>query len=257
VTRDDKVNFCMRIESKTGEKRSSGYVDDGFVLSAKRVGDDFYISQYAAFPGECKSGELPQHRYCAMLRKRTLNGFSSFHLCLTGLREETMGSVSHSFVKSSNPKTDIRRFRVQIPQPTHPVDSKYVWDLDTPIRCYPQNSCLSRDKCVSFIETLERKTSNKVEAPVLRLSNKLPEWDPVNECYVMKFLHKRVRMCSKKNILLHQSSSEGAIETPVLQFGKRDRSETRSTFVLDFRHPLSPIQAFSIALSGFAFTEQR
>lgn len=66
VTRKNGAEFCMALE--TNASRGSRGKPDAFVLSAKRVGDDFYISRYEAFPSEGRPGEVPAGRYCAVLR---------------------------------------------------------------------------------------------------------------------------------------------------------------------------------------------
>ena len=79
---------------------------------------------------------------------------------------------------------------------------------------------------------------------------------------MMKFLRKRVRRASSKNVVMYRAddlmqeggSSEVDQDNAVYQFGKtRVENDRKSVFVLDFRNPVAPLQAFAIALSGFAF----
>ena len=44
-----------------------------------------------------------------------------------------------------------------------------------------------------------------------------------------------------------------------MQFGKIEAHKhlAKSTFVLDFRNPIPPLQAFAMALSSFAFKDTR
>lgn len=66
VTRTNDSEFCMALE--TNASRGTKGQADAFVLSAKRIGDDFYISRYEAFPSEDQTGAVPAGRYCAVLR---------------------------------------------------------------------------------------------------------------------------------------------------------------------------------------------
>lgn len=73
--------------------------------------------------------------------------------------------------------------------------------------------------------------------------NKEPIWDDARACYTINF-NGRVSVASVKNF---QLMIEGGDESIVMQFGKTGKS----TFSLDVRWPLSPVQAFSIVMSAF------
>jgi hypothetical protein len=97
-----------------------------------------------------------------------------------------------------------------------------------------------------------------------RCVNKLPEWSPDLESLVLKFQGNRILSASAKNFLLFEenlqgyrkiySNSEegGAEDAAILQFGKSSPTQ----FILDFKHPLSPLQAFGIAISSFMFSNE-
>jgi len=74
------------------------------------------------------------------------------------------------------------------------------------------------------------------------LGNKPPKWNAQVRAYVLDF-NNRVTKPSVKNFQLVQSSDHNTV---VLQFGRVGRE----SFSLDFRWPLSPLQAFAIALSS-------
>lgn len=96
----------------------------------------------------------------------------------------------------------------------------------------------------------------------VRCVNKLPEWSPDLESLVLKFQGNRILSASAKNFLLfeenlqgyrknYSNSEEGGSEdAAILQFGKSSPTQ----FILDFKHPLSPLQAFGIAISSFMFS---
>jgi len=78
-----------------------------------------------------------------------------------------------------------------------------------------------------------------------QLMNKPPNWSDEVGAYVLNF-NGRVTMASVKNF---QLVSPDDLETVVVQFGRVGKD----LFTLDFRFPLSPLQAFGIALSSFDY----
>jgi hypothetical protein len=76
-------------------------------------------------------------------------------------------------------------------------------------------------------------------------SNKSPKWNDTIGAYVLNF-NKRVTEASVKNFQLVNSTDP---DTVYLQFGKVGKD----AFNIDFRHPISPFQAFSICLTAFEY----
>lgn len=89
---------------------------------------------------------------------------------------------------------------------------------------------------------LERWKSNQM-TDLLELHNKQPVWSDETQAFVLNF-HGRVTQASVKNFQLVHTADEDYI---VLQFGRI----SDDLFTLDYRFPLSALQAFSIALSSF------
>jgi len=75
------------------------------------------------------------------------------------------------------------------------------------------------------------------------LENKKPKWNERNQAYVLDF-NGRVEKPSVKNFQLVDPRDEDDV---IMQFGK----VTDDTFNLDLEWPLSPYQAFCIALTSF------
>ncbi|GAB5354862.1 hypothetical protein AAMO2058_000155800 [Amorphochlora amoebiformis] len=75
------------------------------------------------------------------------------------------------------------------------------------------------------------------------LCNKKPKWNQNIRAYCLNF-HGRVTLPSVKNFQVSNADNE---EHVVLQFGKVGEHE----FTLDLTYPLSPLQAFAVALSSF------
>lgn len=78
------------------------------------------------------------------------------------------------------------------------------------------------------------------------MHNILPLFDEQKKQYGLKFLENRVQQPSHKNFLLAKSNEDNE-DNIIMQFGRIDDSN----FALDYRHPLTAMQAFAIALSSF------
>lgn len=76
------------------------------------------------------------------------------------------------------------------------------------------------------------------------LVNKRPKWSESVGAYVLNF-HGRVTMASVKNFQLVRHDDED--EVVVLQFGRIGKNK----FTMDFRWPLTALQAFAICMSSF------
>jgi len=76
-------------------------------------------------------------------------------------------------------------------------------------------------------------------------SNKAPKWNDAIGAYVLNF-NKRVTEASVKNFQLVNASDP---DTVYLQFGKVGKD----AFNIDFRFPISPFQAFALALTAFEY----
>ena len=89
----------------------------------------------------------------------------------------------------------------------------------------------------------------------VRLKNKNPVYK--NGHYGLRFARGRVKESSSKNLLVFRDEvldqREPIAEEAVFQLGKMGKG----TFALDFRHPLSAIQAFAIALAAVDFKKHR
>lgn len=87
------------------------------------------------------------------------------------------------------------------------------------------------------------------------LQQKTPRWNERSQTYSLDF-HGRVKIPSVKNFILSYIGQNGVddmmaqseLEREVLLFGKLNNQEQ---FIMDVRWPLSPIQAFAIAIASF------
>jgi hypothetical protein len=85
------------------------------------------------------------------------------------------------------------------------------------------------------------KAGNRAEMVVLK--NKAPVWREQTKTNVLNF-HGRVKLPSMKNF---QIIDPLAIDDVLMQFGRCGED----TFILDFKYPLTMLQAFGIALTSF------
>jgi hypothetical protein len=75
---------------------------------------------------------------------------------------------------------------------------------------------------------------------------KLPVWNDEMGSLVLKFRNARVLEASSKNFILADKRDP---ERAIFQLGKHSQGR----FNLDFKHPISPLQAFGLALSAYCF----
>lgn len=93
------------------------------------------------------------------------------------------------------------------------------------------------------------QSSDAVVDGVVHMRNKEPKWNEAVNAYVLNF-NGRVTMASVKNFQLVQVGGPMNGDGPILlQFGRVGKD----TFTMDFRWPLSPLQAFGICLSSLDY----
>lgn len=89
----------------------------------------------------------------------------------------------------------------------------------------------------------EATSSTPEDFGLMTLQNRPPWWNVELGSFVLNF-GGRVSVASVKNFQLCERSDHDRI---MLQFG---RIQGRHSFTMDFQHPLSAVQAFSIAISS-------
>jgi len=96
--------------------------------------------------------------------------------------------------------------------------------------------------------------SSSGHGEAIRLNNRCPEWNEAAGSLVLKFAGGRVQAASAKNFLMYlQDELHLPPGNAVLQFGKQCSGQ----FSLDFRYPMSVIQAFAISLSVHSWRCER
>jgi len=105
------------------------------------------------------------------------------------------------------------------------------------------NSRLNIPRDLTLAKRWKNQKKGK-DVTVIALQNKKPVWDPVTKGYCLDF-RGRVTEPSVKNFQLVPCSGADSNRV-VLQFGKCGPD----SFALDFSHPLTPLQAFGIALTS-------
>jgi len=274
VVSEDKEKFYMFEEGT-----------NALLLTAKKSGNHFFISQYE---------DYPEHRgtngYCCLLR-RNQTGFGytlvscSCELCDENLQKFSCISGESSYepsdrqilAKISQRKKTIegieietRCLSVRIPA-SHPRDhSRIVWcprtmglnktseeilSINEKLRSRDLSEVVEETKLDDDDEEREqlhlsrkkRKNQVIIAKDSVDLETKLPEWNDDVGSLVLSFRKKRVTCASSKNFILIQEDGK-----QILQFGK----VRPNRFNLDFRSPMSPLQAFGIALSAYGFTLQ-
>jgi hypothetical protein len=95
--------------------------------------------------------------------------------------------------------------------------------------------------------------SKNLKPELVYSRNQLPYWDKSSKSLLLKFKRGRVKVASPKNFILSRDEDPTAPLNPdaeaILQFGKR----SPGVFSLDYRNPISALQAFGIALTMFCW----
>lgn len=134
----------------------------------------------------------------------------------------------------------------------HDTETKQLIDL----KCQNDNTSTgtattNTSSSAATVEPLRTAlSSNMVE-----YENIKPQWHNDISAHVLHFNYNRVKEKSVKNLKLvsvkrplsSESTVDGIHAHTIFQFG---RERLRTTFILDFIFPLSPVQAFAIAISS-------
>ncbi|GMI63102.1 hypothetical protein ScalyP_jg1278 [Parmales sp. scaly parma] len=292
--------------------------EDTFALSAKRVGDDFYISNYRLFPAAVNTNieddVAPPCQYIAVLKKCPTPKFT-WKLYLTASDSTSrelddqgsfeIATILHGIKRLEEAKADIRTIKCTIPNVSsidfshkdrrkegekwqgerrdEEDDTKLTDLFGEPItnenddnggedifenekQNYKLNimsglgtnvwSCFPSEPVLHGQKTTMNRTRSKrgeKEKQTLRLHNKCPVWNADIGSLVLRFDRGRVQMASAKNFLLcHEGDTGKEADDAILQFGKSQKS----CYALDYKHPLSPLQALGICLSTFAWEQE-
>ncbi|KAJ3050422.1 hypothetical protein HK097_008618 [Rhizophlyctis rosea] len=108
---------------------------------------------------------------------------------------------------------------------------------------------MTRQGTRTDIEPLEQKDTlleryrNQNDREILTVYNKAPQWNEETGSFVLNF-NGRVTLASVKNF---QVVHDNDLDYIILQFGR----VSEDTFTIDFAYPMSPLQAFGIALTRY------
>ena len=192
--------------------------DGQHLLTAKKHGQEYRISAY--------------HQCSAVVR---CGNSYKLHLCVgSHVLDDHLVEI---WPRSTNFNGQfLRRLTINLPPPTQERRHHYVHDY----RKLTENE-IPRD----------HNNRKKVDPNRLRLSNKLPVLKS-DGTYSLKFARGRARVSSSKNFLVFldddlKQHPDTHPDLAVFQLGKLGAK----SFALDFRFPMSPLQAFAIALAAF------
>ncbi|KAK3259664.1 hypothetical protein CYMTET_31354 [Cymbomonas tetramitiformis] len=109
----------------------------------------------------------------------------------------------------------------------------------------PRPACLSTEFPEEGVELTPHIPAQRFKT--MKLRNRRPRWHDQMQCWCLNF-YGRVTLASVKNFQLVEENDDEN-QKPLLQFGKVGSD----VFTMDFRRPLSAVQAFAICLSTFDF----
>lgn len=95
--------------------------------------------------------------------------------------------------------------------------------------------------CQPKTDSSRERLANWKPDKTMRLMNKPPYWNKIYRKYILNF-NGRVKEASVKNFQLIVADSES--DSTTFQCGRTGKN----TFIVDFSYPLSPVQAFAIAV---------
>lgn len=222
-----------------------------FILKAIYIEKDFYISTDENFDitNESQGGfiaKLTQKqdstfillsnscRYCDSQLGR-------YECCMDSNQREVLAKITHVNRRHRLANVDTRCTLVTLPNIQN--GSRLIWCP----RAFKSHGI----NCPDITGQINNKSFQSLGMILL---NRLPEWDDILECLVLKFQGNRIKFPSAKNILLYnetslskkkKSNDDVSPDDAILQFGKSLPDE----YILDFKYPLSPLQAFAIALT--------
>ncbi|VDM80545.1 unnamed protein product [Strongylus vulgaris] len=101
---------------------------------------------------------------------------------------------------------------------------------------------------VAAKDTLLERYRQRRTDDIIVMQNKSPVWNEDSQSYVLNF-HGRVTQASVKNFQIIHDHDRKLIFSDyiVMQFGRI----SDECFSMDFRYPLSALQAFGIAMTSF------
>jgi len=280
TTRVNKKKFYMHQDGKQNKGK--------FLLSAKLENGTFYISQYEDFP-EVTNG-VPRSRFVAVLRPDMTT--RSYKLFLCGCEDpetyfqlekhtafadeekidgQLLADIAHSTKLVPRADAEMRAITIAIPAVQKDTKCRAIWSPRTTKKSRSlfdrqhsgvrsgnvgvsssmsvssssgSDSCASSDSGCS--DDFDQHFSSLLLEDTIALESKLPEWNDSIQSLVLKFTGGRVVGASAKNFLIADKKN---MDHPILQFGKAAKSK----YVVDFRAPIAPIQAFAVFLSATAW----
>jgi len=258
VRRTNKTHFVLELERNP----HGSHAEPLFILSARRVGDDFYISRYEGFPATCTDGQAPVGGYCAVLRgvgaavgsKSKAGDRRVFELAPAALglpfasALQPLATISHSWFKQPDCGAEIRTVDASLLGGRS--ESLFVWDHNSARHSWPLPQ--REDAAITTGEATSTSPGQRVG-----VASQIPRWDSAHGCLVMKFQRQRVKVSSSKNFIIFRAKeagrggANGNVDpgAAVMQFGK----VTDDDYALDLRSPIAPLHAFALALSSFSF----
>lgn len=110
VTRTDKLKFSMVLEAP-----AKSHKKDRFLMCARKVGSDFYISRYEAFTEEGDAQTEPTGRYCAVVTR--LSHVGEYELRAMGRHNHRLVHVRHGVIQQRECGAEIRTLEATMPRP--------------------------------------------------------------------------------------------------------------------------------------------
>ena len=263
VSRPRKDRFELRAE------------DGAFMLGARVVGGVCYVSTAEAFvsstrlplprpfaDAQAAARAAPKNVVAVVAPREGRNKAPVFELVLVsaqrGRAARPLCEVRPSSVWCDRQGAELRRLAIALPESAPTAHYTHDWNSQ-PVRARRPPSAFILQPARAGRRAEDDATPAQTAATRVALHSKLPVWNRQLGCLSLHFGRKRVRASSSKNFLVYTAEAlrdpkrRDDAEAAVFQLGKL----APKTFALDFRHPMSALQAFGVALAAFRVKHSR
>ena len=103
---------------------------------------------------------------------------------------------------------------------------------------------LLKDLNFNLKDYLNNQNKNSDNEKVYLMENKIPIYNQIYKCYVLKFINRKIKTSSKNFQIIFKSNLEDNENNILLQFAETEEG----FFILDYKFPFNQITAFAIGI---------
>ena len=107
-----------------------------------------------------------------------------------------------------------------------------------------ENNQILKDLNFNLKDYLNNQNKNSDNEKVYLMENKIPIYNQIYKCYVLKFINRKIKTSSKNFQIIFKSNLEDNENNILLQFAETEEG----FFILDYKFPFNQITAFAIGI---------